>query len=87
MRWRSISVLLLGLVNLLAFGGVVGARGKAEAAGEAPAARDPFKARRLSMVEAQIESRGIRDPRVLEAMRSVERHRFVPLFGCRYVLP
>lgn len=30
------------------------------------------------MVERQIESRGVRDPRVLEAMRTVPRHRFVP---------
>ncbi len=30
------------------------------------------------MVETQIARRGIRDPRVLEAMRRVPRHRFVP---------
>ena len=30
------------------------------------------------MVDTQIEARGIRDPRVLEAMRTVPRHRFVP---------
>jgi protein-L-isoaspartate(D-aspartate) O-methyltransferase len=30
------------------------------------------------MVEQQIRARGIDDPRVLEAMRRVERHRFVP---------
>jgi protein-L-isoaspartate(D-aspartate) O-methyltransferase len=34
---------------------------------------------RLDMVRGQIEARGVRDPRVLEAMRAVERHRFVPL--------
>ncbi len=33
---------------------------------------------RYRMVREQIESRGIRDPRVLEAMRSVPRHLFVP---------
>jgi len=33
---------------------------------------------RLSMVETQIASRGVRDKRVLEAMRKVPRHRFVP---------
>jgi protein-L-isoaspartate(D-aspartate) O-methyltransferase len=31
------------------------------------------------MVDRQIEARGIRDPRVLEAMRRVPRERFVPL--------
>jgi protein-L-isoaspartate(D-aspartate) O-methyltransferase len=33
---------------------------------------------RLQMVSAQIEARGVRDVRVLEAMRRVPRHRFVP---------
>jgi protein-L-isoaspartate(D-aspartate) O-methyltransferase len=33
------------------------------------------------MVQSQIEARGICDPRVLEAMRRVPRHRFVPE-GC-----
>jgi protein-L-isoaspartate(D-aspartate) O-methyltransferase len=30
------------------------------------------------MVRRQIEARGVRDPRVLEAMRKVPRHRFMP---------
>ena len=30
------------------------------------------------MVETQIEARGVRDPRVLAAMRKIPRHRFVP---------
>jgi protein-L-isoaspartate(D-aspartate) O-methyltransferase len=30
------------------------------------------------MVETQIAARGVRDPRVLDAMRAVARHRFVP---------
>ena len=33
--------------------------------------------RRLNMVRRQIEGRGVRDPRVLEAMKAVPRHRFV----------
>jgi protein-L-isoaspartate(D-aspartate) O-methyltransferase len=36
------------------------------------------QARRLSMVANQIEARGITDPAVLKAMRTVPRHRFVP---------
>lgn len=39
---------------------------------------DPFQLRREAMVRAQIEERGIRDPRVLDAMRTVPRHEFVP---------
>lgn len=33
---------------------------------------------RKNMVEDQIASRGVRDPRVLEAMMRVPRHRFIP---------
>ncbi len=35
-------------------------------------------AKRIAMVETQIAGRGIRDPRVLAAMRKVPRHLFVP---------
>jgi protein-L-isoaspartate(D-aspartate) O-methyltransferase len=37
-----------------------------------------FAAKRRSMVADQIAARGIRDPRVLEAMAEVPRHLFVP---------
>src|SRR5512139_2808214 len=37
-----------------------------------------FKAMREKMVETQIQARGVKDPRVLSALRKVERHRFVP---------
>ncbi len=40
--------------------------------------KDPYESRRLSMVVTQIESRGVSDARVLDAMRQVPRHRFVP---------
>lgn len=35
--------------------------------------------RRLAMVTRQLQPRGLTDPRVLDAMRKVPRHRFVPL--------
>jgi protein-L-isoaspartate(D-aspartate) O-methyltransferase len=38
---------------------------------------DAFSRRRQQMVDTQIRDRGVKDPRVLEAMRKVERHRFV----------
>jgi protein-L-isoaspartate(D-aspartate) O-methyltransferase len=45
----------------------------------APArAQDPNAALREAMVREQIQERGVRDPRVLQAMRTVPRHRFVP---------
>jgi protein-L-isoaspartate(D-aspartate) O-methyltransferase len=46
------------------------------AASPGPAAER--EAERLAMVRTQIEERGVRDPRVLDALRAVERHRFVP---------
>jgi protein-L-isoaspartate(D-aspartate) O-methyltransferase len=38
-----------------------------------------FEQERLQMVALQIEKRGLRSPRLLEAFRRVPRHRFVPL--------
>jgi protein-L-isoaspartate(D-aspartate) O-methyltransferase len=39
---------------------------------------DPYESMRDEMVEQQIVARGVRDPRVLAAMRKVPRHEFVP---------
>jgi protein-L-isoaspartate(D-aspartate) O-methyltransferase len=39
---------------------------------------DHFRGRREEMVRAQLAERGIHDVRVLEAMRNVPRHEFVP---------
>lgn len=43
-----------------------------------PNIADEFAHRRERMVERQIRSRGITQPRLLEAMRKVPRHAFVP---------
>ena len=43
----------------------------------AAGAEDQHRDRRRAMVRRHIEGRGVSDPRVLEAMRSVPRHRFV----------
>src|ERR1700736_2653869 len=40
--------------------------------------QDPFFTRRNGMVAMQIAARGVRDPRVLPALRDVPRHLFVP---------
>jgi protein-L-isoaspartate(D-aspartate) O-methyltransferase len=42
------------------------------------AGEDPFRERRLEMVDTQIADRGVKDGRVLDAMRRVPRHAFVP---------
>jgi protein-L-isoaspartate(D-aspartate) O-methyltransferase len=41
-------------------------------------AADTYQNQRERMVREQIEARGVRDRRVLQAMRKVPRHRFVP---------
>jgi protein-L-isoaspartate(D-aspartate) O-methyltransferase len=46
--------------------------------GEDAEAPDPSAEARLRMVEEQIQARGVRDPRVLDAMRRVPRHELVP---------
>ncbi len=40
---------------------------------------DPWSTSRQQMVDNQIRQRGVRDPRVLEAMECVPRERFVPV--------
>jgi protein-L-isoaspartate(D-aspartate) O-methyltransferase len=42
-----------------------------------PSQKDPESQMRARMVESQIAARGVRDTRVLEAMRTVPRHLFV----------
>lgn len=37
-----------------------------------------YKAAREKMVKSQIEARGVKDPKTLEAMKTVKRHKFVP---------
>ncbi len=44
----------------------------------APTGPDPYRARRLAMVEEQLVRRGVDDDEVLAALRTVPRHRFVP---------
>ena len=43
-----------------------------------PFQRDSFQRQREEMVRTQLAERGIDDPRVLDAMRKVPRHEFVP---------
>ena len=64
------------LVCLMVFNFLVGCTD-----GKRGSALDPkgdFKTMREKMVETQIKSRGVKDPRVLSAMLKVERHLFVP---------
>ncbi len=69
---------LLWITNLLAISGVACALGDGNRTGKPATASSDFERRRIAMVASQIESRQVRDPRVLDAMRHVQRHRFVP---------
>lgn len=57
--------------------GLNGSDAPAAPAAKRHAAFDERKPERLQMVDLQIELRGIKDPNVLRAMRSVPRHAFV----------
>jgi protein-L-isoaspartate(D-aspartate) O-methyltransferase len=46
--------------------------------GDEPTPTDPTEAPRKRMVQRHLAERGIKDPRVLEAFRTVPRHRFLP---------
>ena len=71
-------------LTVLAGGGLLaacigGAAPEPRRSGGAAAAQDAGRSdERERMVDMQIRARGIRDPRVLEALRTVPRHRFVP---------
>ncbi|HHT9125843.1 MAG TPA: protein-L-isoaspartate(D-aspartate) O-methyltransferase [Candidatus Brocadiia bacterium] len=44
----------------------------------ATTSEDKYTRQRLEMVEGQIAARGVKDPKVLDAMRNIPRHLFVP---------
>ncbi len=81
---RSVAVLslaaLLGLVGAGAACAVGGGNGREEPR----ATEERERAERLEMVSSQIATRGVRDPAVLEALRTVPRHRFVPPGEARF---
>lgn len=76
--WVRILVAMLarGLLTALVLFGACNQ--SSESARALPNDTDQREAERHDMVRAQIEARGIKDPRVLAAMRAVPRHLFVP---------
>lgn len=65
---KLILYLVNGFVLLVAAGVLLGFGGE----------KDSYSGKRLQMVRDQIEGRGVRNSQVLEVMRSVPRHLFVP---------
>lgn len=68
-RLRCLSAVALVLTTLASAG---------EASAQAGSGKDSFSDDRLKMVDEQIFARGIEEPHVLDAMREVPRHLFVP---------
>jgi len=66
----ELAACLLGLACLATCAAPAGGNGQ-------PAGEDDFTAKRRQMVDEQIRARGVREPRVLAAMETVPRHRFV----------
>lgn len=64
------------LVLLLGSSAALPRAARSQAQGQSGA--DSFAPLRAAMVADQIQRRGVADPRVLQAMRTVPRHRFVP---------
>jgi protein-L-isoaspartate(D-aspartate) O-methyltransferase len=62
----------------------LGACGGDEDACAPPPSRTSWAAARARMVDETLATRGVKDPRVLEAMRTVLRHEFVPAAHRRY---
>jgi protein-L-isoaspartate(D-aspartate) O-methyltransferase len=82
---RSLRSLVGALLVLLGVSIVVACGREGEVDAER-GAEGPYVAARHSMVEGQIQLRGVQDERVLAAMRRVPRHEFVPqgLRGAAY---
>jgi len=55
-----------------------GSQKQTEGKPASPASDDPTQTARNRMVKRHLEERGIKSPRVLEAFRTVPRHRFLP---------
>jgi protein-L-isoaspartate(D-aspartate) O-methyltransferase len=81
-RWIPIGVLILLLILVLLLlgpGDLLPPRFPASTTLETPGTESPeFLEARESMVQNQIENRGVIDPEVLAAMKAVPRHEFVP---------
>ncbi len=75
MRLRPAFVASVVLPALLAALATAAAQ---EAPKPAPQAEDPTARPRARMVQRHLVERGIKDPRVLEAFRTVPRHKFLP---------
>ena len=68
----------IAIASPLALAALCCAAGEVGGTSEPATERDPYESARRQMVSRQIEARGIRDEAVLDALREVPRHLFVP---------
>ena len=73
-HWRTVGL----VVSLLVLGTVPFAAGVEPTSAAKKGDDDPFAAPRARMVQRHLAERDIKNPRVLEAFRTVPRHRFLP---------
>ena len=71
---RSTVIVLFGLT----FAGCNEPRPESEPSESKPSEDDMYRRQREELVEKGVEAEGVTDPAVLEAMRQVQRHLFVP---------
>jgi protein-L-isoaspartate(D-aspartate) O-methyltransferase len=79
--FRDVGLLLLTLIAVFGtFHSIAAQPGSQQfaTAGSAGAGKEPFLAKRQSMVEDQVRRRGVTERRLLDAMATVPRHEFVP---------
>lgn len=72
---RRASVLIMAVGAVAAWAGVVACPPYSM---QTSSMEERYRTQREAMVDAQIQRRGVTDPRVLEVMRAVPRHHFVP---------
>ena len=77
MTWRPAAAGMAVSLLSLALAAAGGCGSRREGKGVQSTQNDADVRRRSTMVETQIAARGVRDPRVLAAMRKVPRHLFV----------
>ena len=80
-RWSRLALMTL---LVLGQGCTAGDRDLPGSSDPSPDSVDASRGVRAAMVREQIAARGISDPRVLDAMREVPRHRFLPADRVRF---
>ncbi len=77
-KWWTLSMLILSLCAVIA---VLLVMPQPTSCSDTSKMSLDYNSQRIRMVKTQIGARGVKDERVLEAMRTVPRHQFVPQYN------